>query len=371
MDVDQDRKLALISRDPRSYWGSTSRDPGEADPNGATNIAGVYVVDAKDPADLKLLTFQQLPTGHTTTCINGCRWLWTGGPASTTTQKQPPLSWTGGRPLIVTDLRDPRHPRGVPDAAGRPVPPRRRHRLLARRAGRRRGHRVGLRRRRHARLLDRRPALRPDRGARRARRRRSTRSRTAAAGCRSRSPTTPTAASSTTPGGRSARTRRAATSATARASSCWPPRRTSVRPRRAARSRACSASASLTDSYDGDAWRSTAGEPVPAEGGRHVEPVRARRAHARSAGRTTPDADFCSAHYFDVDGPVVSLRLVRRGHAVPGHLRSGEPAPVRVLAARRRHRLGLVPAPWLRLHGGPRARRRRPEVHEGRRVGSS
>ena len=49
MDVDQARKLVLISRDPRSYRGSTSREPGEADPNGATNIAGVYVVDAQEP----------------------------------------------------------------------------------------------------------------------------------------------------------------------------------------------------------------------------------------------------------------------------------------------------------------------------------
>jgi hypothetical protein len=112
MDVDQGRKLALISRDPRSYLGSTSREPGEADPNGATNIAGVYVVDAKDPAHLKLLSFEQLPTGHTTTCINDCKWLWTGGPASTTTQRGAPLNWTGGRPIIVTDLSDPRHPRG-------------------------------------------------------------------------------------------------------------------------------------------------------------------------------------------------------------------------------------------------------------------
>ena len=114
MDVDQTRKLVLISRDPRSYRGSTSREPGEADPNGATNIAGVYVVDAKNPADLKLLSFEQLPTGHTTTCINDCQWLWTGGPASTNTQQQPPRSWTGGRPIIVTDLRDPANPIGHP-----------------------------------------------------------------------------------------------------------------------------------------------------------------------------------------------------------------------------------------------------------------
>jgi hypothetical protein len=106
MDVDQARKLVLISRDPRSYKGTTRNDPGDA--NGATNIAGVYVVDAKDPADLKLLTFQQLPTGHTTTCINDCQWLWTGGPASTASQRA--AGWAGGRPLIVTDLRDPAHP---------------------------------------------------------------------------------------------------------------------------------------------------------------------------------------------------------------------------------------------------------------------
>jgi hypothetical protein len=110
MDVDQSRKLVLISRDPRSYRGSTSREPGEADPSGATNIAGVYVVDAKNPADLKLLAFEQLPTGHTTTCINDCQWLWTGGPAPTTTMRSK-LGWTG-RPIIVTDLRDPANPVG-------------------------------------------------------------------------------------------------------------------------------------------------------------------------------------------------------------------------------------------------------------------
>jgi hypothetical protein len=57
MDVDQSRKLVLISRDPRSYGGSTTREPGEADPNRATNIAGVYVIDAKDPAHLKRIAF--------------------------------------------------------------------------------------------------------------------------------------------------------------------------------------------------------------------------------------------------------------------------------------------------------------------------
>jgi hypothetical protein len=113
MDVDQNRKLALLSRDPRAYAGSTSREPGEPDPNNATNIAGVYVVDAKDPSALSLVSFQQLPTGHTTTCVNDCQWLWTGGPASTTTQ-QTQRGWTFGRPIIVTDLRNPATPVAYP-----------------------------------------------------------------------------------------------------------------------------------------------------------------------------------------------------------------------------------------------------------------
>jgi hypothetical protein len=112
IDVDRTRKLAFLSRDPRAYAGSTTREPGEPDPNGATNIAGVYIVDAKDPRRLKLLAFQQLPTGHTTTCVNGCKALWTGGPAATTTQQA--NGWTFGRPIIVTDLANPRNPRAFP-----------------------------------------------------------------------------------------------------------------------------------------------------------------------------------------------------------------------------------------------------------------
>jgi hypothetical protein len=111
MDVDQDRKLVLLSRDPRAYGGTTANSPG--DPNGATNIAGVYIVDARDPEALRLLAFQPLPTGHTTTCINRCRWLWSGGPASSTRQRDE-LGWTFGRPLIATDLSDPRRPRAYP-----------------------------------------------------------------------------------------------------------------------------------------------------------------------------------------------------------------------------------------------------------------
>src|SRR5829696_3408036 len=98
MDVDKRRKLVFMARDPRSFAGTTASD---------TSVAGVYIVDAKDPENLGVITFHQLPTGHTTTCVNGCDFLWTGGPASSVSQRP---AWPGGRPIIVTDIRDPAHP---------------------------------------------------------------------------------------------------------------------------------------------------------------------------------------------------------------------------------------------------------------------
>lgn len=94
MDVDERRKLVFMARDPRAYEGTTS-DPAD--------VAGVYIVDAADPGNLRLRTFVDLPTGHTSTCVNDCDYLWTGGPASNTEQRP---EWPGGRPIIVTDLRD-------------------------------------------------------------------------------------------------------------------------------------------------------------------------------------------------------------------------------------------------------------------------
>jgi len=108
MDVDQNRKLAFLSRDPRAFGGST---------NSNTDVAGVYIVNAKDPANLSLITFKQLPTGHTTSCVNDCEFLWTGGPASSQSQRDD-LGWAGGRPIIVTDIRDPANPISYPS---RPV----------------------------------------------------------------------------------------------------------------------------------------------------------------------------------------------------------------------------------------------------------
>ena len=94
MDVDTRRNLVFMARDPRAYNGSTSNPD---------DVAGVYVIDVADPESLALREFVELPTGHTTTCVNDCDFLWTGGPSSNTEQAP---DWPGGRPIIVTDVRD-------------------------------------------------------------------------------------------------------------------------------------------------------------------------------------------------------------------------------------------------------------------------
>ncbi|MFD1052122.1 hypothetical protein ACFQ1S_44395, partial [Kibdelosporangium lantanae] len=99
-EVDQRRKLVFLSRDPRAFGGNTH-----------TGESGIYVVDAANPEKLATLSYVQVPAGHTTTCVNNCQYLWTGGPAKADNQ---PADW-GGRPIWVTDVRDPRHPKVDPN----------------------------------------------------------------------------------------------------------------------------------------------------------------------------------------------------------------------------------------------------------------
>lgn len=98
LTVDQSRHLVFLSRDPRAFGGTL---------NGGT--PGIYVVDARDPAHLRVITFLPNPAGHTTACIDNCRYLWTGGPFRTI-----PPSYDG-QPAWVTDMRDPRHPSTLPN----------------------------------------------------------------------------------------------------------------------------------------------------------------------------------------------------------------------------------------------------------------
>jgi hypothetical protein len=85
--VDSARKLVFMSRD--------------------VGVKGLFIVDLKDPWHPQLLGFQKVPQGHTATCINGCRFLWSvGGVASGSG-----TGFTGkSAPVSVTDMRDPAHP---------------------------------------------------------------------------------------------------------------------------------------------------------------------------------------------------------------------------------------------------------------------
>jgi hypothetical protein len=86
MTVDSARKLVFMSRD--------------------TNAKGLFIIDLKDPWNPVLLGFQKTPQGHTATCINGCRYVWSVG----SVQSGGPGFTGKSSPVSVTDVRDPMHP---------------------------------------------------------------------------------------------------------------------------------------------------------------------------------------------------------------------------------------------------------------------
>jgi hypothetical protein len=76
-----------------------------------------------DPTNLKQIgELVELTVGHTTSCVDGCNYGWTGGPA-----RHNDLAYLGpftpggrgdGRPIWVTNLKDPAHPEGQVQASG-------------------------------------------------------------------------------------------------------------------------------------------------------------------------------------------------------------------------------------------------------------
>ena len=148
MDVDQDRKLVFMARDPRSFGGTTAST--RASPASTSSTL-------RDPADIKLITFHQLPTGHTTTCINDCDYLWTGGPASAAASGR--RGRAGARSSSPTSAtRGTRQrPRSRSTCSATTAQTAYSHDVQVDAAG----HRLGLRPGRRARLLDRGQALRP------------------------------------------------------------------------------------------------------------------------------------------------------------------------------------------------------------------
>jgi hypothetical protein len=128
MELDTRRKLIIGALDPRHDTFPNdgvcphADGPAVSDPDCKS---GFYVISYADPRNMRQIgDFVSLPSGHTSSCIQDCRYIWTGGPARRTdqdwlaTQINPTAGPTtlqnrligAGRPIWVTDLRDPANP---------------------------------------------------------------------------------------------------------------------------------------------------------------------------------------------------------------------------------------------------------------------
>jgi hypothetical protein len=125
MEIDTRRKLIIGALDPRHTDNPITTCPANGSTSNPGCKSGFYVISYADPKHLKQVgDFVELPSGHTSSCIQKCRYIWTGGPARRSDQ-----DWLGpiipqvgptatpndrlignGRPIWVTDLSDPRHP---------------------------------------------------------------------------------------------------------------------------------------------------------------------------------------------------------------------------------------------------------------------
>jgi hypothetical protein len=67
---------------------------------------GLFIIDLKDPWHPSIIGFQKVPQGHTATCLNGCRFIWSVGGV-----QSGGAGYTGkASPVSTTDMRDPAHP---------------------------------------------------------------------------------------------------------------------------------------------------------------------------------------------------------------------------------------------------------------------
>ncbi|HKF89941.1 MAG TPA: hypothetical protein VKC52_00515 [Acidimicrobiia bacterium] len=118
MELDTRRKLIIGALDPRHTDNPLGLCPAGGSVRNVYCRSGFYVISYADPTDLRQVgDFVELPSGHTSSCIDQCRYIWTGGPARRDDQ-----GWLGpilteprligdGRPIWVTDLTDPSHPK--------------------------------------------------------------------------------------------------------------------------------------------------------------------------------------------------------------------------------------------------------------------
>jgi hypothetical protein len=117
MEIDRRRKLIIGALDPRHTDNPLAGCPVGGSVRNVNCKSGFYVISYADPDHLEQVgDFVELPSGHTSSCIDDCNYIWTGGPARRDDQ-----GWLGpiltqprpigdGRPIWVTDLRDPSNP---------------------------------------------------------------------------------------------------------------------------------------------------------------------------------------------------------------------------------------------------------------------
>ncbi|RJQ68377.1 hypothetical protein D5S17_32205 [Pseudonocardiaceae bacterium YIM PH 21723] len=99
MDVDPDRQLVFLARERTSFGNPRAKD----------SPTGVYIIDAKDPAKLSIASWAPQGTGHITTCINGCDYLWTSGWDGEI--NDPSNVYHSSGKIFVTDIRDYKKPK--------------------------------------------------------------------------------------------------------------------------------------------------------------------------------------------------------------------------------------------------------------------
>jgi hypothetical protein len=125
LDIDPSRRLAFMSMDPRHVDVDQVSCPGTGHNSSKTRNpncrSGIVVVSYADTANLRQVgDFVDVPAGHTTSCIEHCRFLWTNGPARRDDQiaqfgPYVPGGFGDGRPAWVTDMRNPAKPHVFPD----------------------------------------------------------------------------------------------------------------------------------------------------------------------------------------------------------------------------------------------------------------
>jgi hypothetical protein len=112
VDVDVARKLVFISRDPRPASVSAGPVSSATFPKGT-----IEVIDVANPRAMVVKSVVLADAWHTTTCIQKCLWLWSGGPFAFKTPAgvgNQPADWNG-RPIFATDLHDPMNPKPCPE----------------------------------------------------------------------------------------------------------------------------------------------------------------------------------------------------------------------------------------------------------------